>query len=441
MNVNNEEIRPFITNTNTGSHQKSLADFKMSPIILDAKQSIHEEIIHYHSDDSIEIQLDESKSIKLEAHQIFNMVVPTMFGLNESLVKSEEGGLLRQDFENEYNLFNSMYDRDGNIQKYGNYVYYPDCQNVVQFAPAYWHQMSLLASNAQLIKDPDFNLSWTQIREVFFHSAPAVAGASVGSKIADTILKTLRPQLLTIADPAVYKLTNANRTDISYEDIVYSMGTQKELETMGEFSPFGMKNKAISFAIKSQKIDPYIKIYPFSEGVNLNNLHDFVSGAGFVIEEIDLSFDSEMKVAIRSEARNQQKMILMVSDLGSWVQWDIRPFHLNQNISLFLDCTDEKIFSLNKEAKHSKDNFFNFMDGLIGNYYREAGEFGATLSGRLPKIVGSMPQLGSTTSMAGGLAAELSARILLGHKDIYERGIIDLRNQEIRLYGRQIGEL
>ena len=81
------------------------------------------------------------------------------------------------------------------------------------------------------------------------------------------------------------------------------------------------------------------------------------------------------------------------------------------------------------------------MEGLIGKHFWESGEFGSTLSGKLPRIVGSMPQLGSTTSVAAGVGAEFIARILLGHKNIFERGIVDLKKQEIRTYGKMIGDL
>jgi hypothetical protein len=226
-----------------------------------------------------------------------------------------------------------------------------------------------------------------------------------------------------------------------YEDLVYSLGLQEKLNQQGDFIPYGMKNKSISFALKSQKIDPFATLYPIQKGVTLGNVKEFVEGAGVVIEEVDMSYDMEIKVAIRNEARKQKKLFCMISDLGSWVQWDIRPFHKNSEIPLFLDCSDEKIFSLNKEARESKENFFSFMEGLIGKYFWESGEFGSTLAGKLPRIVGSMPQLGSTTSVAAGLGAEFVSRILLGHQNIFERGIVDLKKQEIRTYGKMIGEL
>ena len=116
-------------------------------------------------------------------------------------------------------------------------------------------------------------------------------------------------------------------------------------------------------------------------------------------------------------------------------------FHINSEIPLFLNYSDEKIYDLNKEARGSKEMFFSFMEGLIDKHFWNSGEFGSTLAGKLPRIVGSMPQLGSTTSMAAGVGAEFVARILLGHRDIFERGIVDMRKQEIRTYGKMIGEL
>lgn len=424
----------------TLNHLESIQNYKLKPLIFDAKQSIDSGQISFLDNGCTRLMLNNNEH-SIAVQNTFNMVLPTIFGLNEALVQAEDGGLLRSKFENEFAVFNSLFEEFGDVRKYGNYVYYPEHQHLVQFAPEFWHRLSLVASNALLYTAPNSNLTWEEIRNVFSKAAPAVAGASVGSKIADALLKVLRPDEIVIADPSVYKLTNANRTDIQYNDIVYSQGSQELLTELGEFAPYGLKNKAISFALRSQKIDPYLKVYPFSKGITAGNVSDFVNGAGVIIEEVDMSFDMEIKVTIRAEARRQKKLFFMISDLGSWIQWDIRPFNLNSEIPLFLNCSDEKIYSLNKEARNSKELFFSFMEGLIDKHFWKAGEFGKTLSGQLPKVVGSMPQLGSTTSVAAGVGAEFVARALLGYQDIFERGIIDLRKQEIRTYGKMIGDL
>jgi len=425
----------------TPSHLESIQNYKLKPIILDAMISINSGAIRFNENGSVILSLSNSTPLIVPPLSTFDMVLPTIFGLNEALVQAEGGGLLRNKFEAEFANFNLLFDEFGDVKKYGNYVYYPDRQHLVQFAPAYWHRLSLIASNAQLHRGPNSTLNWNEVRNIFSKTIPAVAGASVGSKIADTLLKVLRPNEIVIADPAVYKLTNANRTDILYDDIVYSQGTQEILSDMGEFAPYGLKNKAVSFALRSQRVDPYLLVYPFSKGITLGNVSDFIQASNVIVEEVDMSFDMEIKVAIRAEARNQKKLFFMISDLGSWVQWDIRPFNLNSEIPLFLNYTDEKIYSLNKEARSSKEMFFSFMEGLIDKHFWQSGEFGETLSGKLPKIVGSIPQLGSTTSTAAGIGAEFIARVLLGHTDIFERGIVDLRKQEIRTYGKMIGDL
>lgn len=419
---------------------ESLQNFKLKPILLNADAVVASGQMSFSEGGAVSITSPEITA-QLAPSQVFDMVLPTIFGLNEALVRAEQGGFLRQRFEDEFASFNSQFEKNGHLRGYGYYAYFPDREHLVQFAPDFWHRLSLVASNAQLYRGPNDTLSWLDVRQIFEKCRPVVAGASVGSKIADAILKVLRPREITIADPAVYKLTNANRTDIQYDDIVYSMGAQNKLNELGEFAPYGMKNKAVSFALKSQRIDPYLTVYPISQGITLGNVAEFVSGGDIVIEEVDMSFDMEIKVAIRAEARRQKKLFVMISDLGSWVQWDIRPFNKNPNIPLFLNCSDEKIYSLNREARQSKELFFSFMEGLIDKHFWNSGEFGETLAGRLPKVVGSMPQLGSTTSAAAGVGAEFIARMLLGYEDIFEQGILDLRKQEMRTYGKMIGDL
>lgn len=424
----------------TKTQADALNDYKLKPIIFNAEAALNAGQLQF-SDANEALLIHNNDKLTIPVNQQYDMVLPTMFGLNEALVQTEEGKVFRENFENEFAQFNHLFDQYGDVRRYGNYVYYPDRQHLVQFAPEEWHRLSLLASNAELIKDVDLKLSWHDVQKIFSKSHPVIAGASVGSKIADTVLKVLRPKEMTIADPAVYKLTNANRTDIQYDDIVYSQGLQNTLAASGDFAPYGMKNKSVAFSLKAQRIDPYLTMYPLQKGITLGNVAEFVAGSNIVIEEVDMSYDMEIKVAIRAEARTQKKFFCMISDLGSWVQWDIRPFHLNSEIPLFLDYSDEKIYNLNKEARESKERFFQFMEGLIGSYFWKSGEFGSTLSGDLPRIVGSMPQLGSTTSVAAGVAGEFIARILLGHRNIFERGIIDLKKQEIRTYGKMIGDL
>lgn len=423
----------------TESQRQALIDYRLKPVIINAAEAVESKQIIFCEDGSARLDL-AGQVVQMSLNEQFDMVLPTMFGLNEALVQAEEGQELRRSFEDEFTQFNLLYDQHSDVRRYGHYVYYPDRQHLVQFAPQFWHKLSLLASNAELVRGPVPH-SWSEARRIFSASKPVIAGASVGSKIADAVLKVLRPDEMTIADPAVYKLTNANRTDISYDDIVYSAGLQNKLSEGGEFVPYGMKNKAVSFSLRAQRIDPFVTMYPLQRGITMGNVQDFVAGGDIVIEEVDMSYDMEIKVAIRAEARKQKKLFCMITDLGSWVQWDIRPFNLNSEIPLFLNYTDEKIYSLNKEARESKEMFFSFLEGLIDRHFWDSGEFGATLGGKLPRIVGSMPQLGSTTSVAAGVGAEFIARILLGHLDIFERGIVDLRKQEIRTYGKMIGEL
>ncbi|MBY0451929.1 MAG: hypothetical protein K2P92_02765 [Bdellovibrionaceae bacterium] len=423
----------------TESQRQALEDYRLKPVILSAAEAIENKLIVFSEDGSARLNLAD-QTVSMSLSEQFDMVLPTIFGLNEALVQAEEGQELRRSFEDEFAKFNQLYDLHGDVRRYGHYVYYPDRQHLVQFAPQFWHKLSLLASNAELVSGPT-KKTWSEARKIFSNSKPVIAGASVGSKIADAVLKVLRPDEMTIADPAVYKLTNANRTDISYDDIVYSAGLQNKLSEIGEFVPYGMKNKAVSFSLRAQRIDPFVTMFPFQKGITMGNVEDFVAGGDIIIEEVDMSYDMEIKVAIRAEARKQKKLFCMITDLGSWVQWDIRPFNLNSDIPLFLNCSDEKIYSLNKEARESKEMFFSFLEGLIDRHFWDSGEFGATLGGQLPRIVGSMPQLGSTTSVAAGVGAEFIARMLLGHLDLFERGIIDLRKQEIRTYGKMIGDL
>lgn len=437
----------IITFSKSKIHQKALENNFLAPIVLEAEKAVQMEWIKVDDTGNIHLKhpivqkLYGEVSINLTKDQQYDLVLPTIMGLNDALVQAEAGGEFRDQFDVEFQRFFELNEQCNHYQTYGNYVYYPEVNHIVQYAPQYWHKLALLASNAQLLTDPKQTISWLEIRQIFDQISPAIAGASVGSKIAETIIKVLRPDHLTIADPAVYKLSNANRTDISYENIVLSKGMQEKLIPHQIFSLYGMQNKAQSFANRLAKIDPFMHIYPIENGITPKNVEDFVAYSHVVVEEIDLSYDIDAKVYIRQEAKNQGKLFLMMSDLGSSVQWDIRPFHLNKNIPLFLDHSDTEIIRINREARESKSNFFQFLDAVLGEHFHDSGEFHQTLYGDLPKIVSSLPQLGSTTSIAGGIATEIMGRIFLGYTHFYERGVLDLKNGTLSFYGKKLHDL
>lgn len=421
---------------------QALQNYWEKPFIFNARQAIAAgELIKNGEGFTLKfLGLNNNTALYISRNNFYDMLVPTFMGLNDALIHTDSGENFRVEFEKEFQVFIDGMDDWNESPAYGNYVYYPYSGHLVQYAPEQWHYLALLASNARLHTDEKQSLNWHELREIFKSFTPAIAGASVGSKIADAFIKLFRPKELIIADFASFKTGNANRTDISYDDIVLSKGQEQMHINNGEFRLYAMQNKAISFAKRMQRLDPYITIYPIQEGITKENVTDFVSRASVVIEEIDLSMDIEAKIFIRDEARKQSKLFIMMTDLGSAVQWDIRPFHIDNTLPLTIECNDEELYKSNINASKSREGFYQFMEVFLGDYFWQSGELADTMKGKLTSVVSSVPQLGSITSIAAGVCAELLARIILGKLDIYERGVIDMRNQTLNVFGKKLNE-
>ncbi len=315
------------------------------------------------------------------------------------------------------------------------YAYYPASGDLVHYAPAAVHRLTQVTSNSRLLQDAPLEMSWPEIRAVFDDLTGAGAGASVGNNIAHALAMNLRPRALKIADPNFFKVANANRVRLTYRDIVLTNRRKAE-----ERTPFGLKNKAIGAAEQIHALDPFMQVWAYYEGVTPDNVAGFVGGnrveprAHYVIEETD---NPDTKVFIRRAAREQRVHLIMATDLGSAVQVDVRPFDLDPAASPAVGAADAELYARQAAAQAQPGNrevFWHFVDSLIGVAYRERGEFGHLMAGRLPRIAASIPQLGSTATMAGGIIAEVVARIALGHR-YPERFLIDKYTLELQTWG------
>ena len=149
----------------TESQRQALIDYRLKPVIINAAEAVESKQIIFCEDGSARLDL-AGQVVQMSLNEQFDMVLPTMFGLNEALVQAEEGQELRRSFEDEFTQFNLLYDQHSDVRRYGHYVYYPDRQHLVQFAPQFWHKLSLLASNAELVRGPVPH-SWSEARRIF----------------------------------------------------------------------------------------------------------------------------------------------------------------------------------------------------------------------------------------------------------------------------------
>ncbi|MDX1607872.1 MAG: ThiF family adenylyltransferase [Candidatus Spechtbacterales bacterium] len=344
------------------------------------------------------------------------------------LIDSDNYGLIEDLIEGS-ELFNSAMHEFSNYDKfsaYGEWVYYPASDKIVRYAPRFWHRLALVLRNSTLYRDSNVCLSWKEIRQLFDNAVIAVAGCSVGNNVARSIVQSLRPKHIKIADVKEYKITNANRVPISYKDIG--------------------RNKAQVTAEQIHSIDPFINISVYAEGVGEENIEDLILGNSFIGEPaanivVDETDDPEIKLMLWQAARKARIPVVMASDLGSAVQVDIRRFDLEPKLSLACGISDEELFTKRDAWKANvtdKNSFYEFVFALVGHNYRHVAEFKRIILNQEEPLFGGVPQLGSTAAMAGAMAAESIARIILG--DVRpERMFIDKNTGNVIIEGRLLG--
>jgi len=415
-----------------GNKDNSIGE--LTPRIFDAKGAFDKGQITLRGESYI-IKLPEGEK-EIAPDHFYDLLPATMFGLNQALVRAESGVKLREFFQHELTKFGtSMEENRGNT--FGVFVYYPRDEELVHFAPRRLHKLALLACNSSLLMDVERKLDYDQIRNIFDQVVPAIAGLSVGSNIGWSIIENIRPNAIKVSDPALFKLTNANRiVGLGYRDLVMA-GNKADSSAV---YLYGLREKREVFTANILAQDPFMNIFSY-KGIDGGNVGRFLAGgaaepkATIVIDVCD-SLDVKMQLA--QEARKQGIRLLRFSDAGSTVRVDIRPFDTNPTAPLAYGISDEDLNDLFIKAGTSETGFYDFAAGLIGKDFLTRGdEFGDLITGKISKHYSSVPQIGSTALMTGGIAGEIVARMALGFR-YPERFVMDPVNLKFESWGEPV---
>lgn len=396
------------------------------PLLYDAAAAHANNRIRYRKNGTAVISIAKGREARAPKDNQYDLTQATIFGLNERLtlaaaspVLDPRGRTLRDEFNDEWERYNAalVQARDSRFD-YGVYAFYQERGDLVRYCPPFWHRVVSIASSSKLIADPEGKRSWSEIRRIFEETTVAVAGGSVGNSIFHTIIQDLRPQHIKIADKSVYKMENINRVRLQYADVVQSNAKRTHLmETL-------LRNKALVTAAQAYAIDPYIKIFTYPEGISAETVTTFLDGSvdtkepptDIIIEEID---DPRIKIYIREEARTRGIPLLMATDIGSAVQLDVLRYDQDRGLTLAHEMSDDALRQSVEDVYNNpgdRNAFFLFVDALIGRHYRR-DELAMIIEGKSEIPTSTMiPQLGSTTALAGAIVAEAVGRIRLGYQ-------------------------
>lgn len=264
----------------------------------------------------------------------------------------------------------------------GDWIYFPWSQKLLHTVCE--TELLLLRTNRNK------NIINNEEQRLLSDCVVGIVGLSIGNSIATSLAYSGIGRTMKLAEFDDIETTNLNRI-------------RAGLQTVG--SP---KLQVASEEI--YEIDPHINLLTIPNGLTKENLAEFLGKPAprFVFEAID---DFEMKVRLRIAACSAGIPVIMLTNLGDSILIDVERYDLNRTLPIFnglIGNVSEEILSKPiSEADKQK-----YAVEIVGkeNVPRRAieslSEIGETLIGR--------PQLMSTVTVSGGIAAYLARRIILG---------------------------
>lgn len=275
---------------------------------------------------------------------------------------------------------------------YGLWVFYPWSRNLVHVLPE--SEFIELRTNRNQYKITPEEQALLGKKKV------GIIGLSVGQSVAITMAMERSFGEIHLADFDHLDLSNLNRL-------------------RGKISQIGM-SKTLICAREILELDPFLKVYIYNEGVDENNIDAFLNPNGkldLLIEECD---GLDIKILARYKAKAYGIPVLMeTSDRGllDIERFDIEPERAILH-GLVGDLDPAKLKGLSIEDK------VEYLLPMVGlNALSERMK--ASMLEVQNSIV-SWPQLASAVTLGGGVAADLSRKILLKQSTVSGRFYVDL---------------
>ena len=283
--------------------------------------------------------------------------------------------------------------KSNDIYRYGNWVYYPWSDVLSHVLPQKdFIELRTSRNKYKIGEDEQSLLAQKKV---------GVIGLSVGQSVALTMAIERVFGTLRIADFDHLDLSNLNRIRSG----VSNVGVPKTILVAREIA----------------EIDPYLKIELYSEGINKDNINEFI-GRGedkldLLIEECD---SLDIKILARAEARKQRVPVLMdTSDRG---MLDIERFDLEPSRPIMHGMVSDDA-AANIDKWSSRERLAMVMD-MVG-----VEKISPRLKASLLEVEQSLktwPQLASSVALGGAITTIAARRILLNETIPSGRHYIDI---------------
>lgn len=264
----------------------------------------------------------------------------------------------------------------------GNWIYFSWSGNLVHMVGEEEYIKVRTNRNKNLITQEEQ-------RELFAHPI-GIVGLSVGNMIALSLSHNGIGGPLKIAEYDLLSTSNLNRIRAGVDKV-------------------GLSKIAIT-AQQIYEINPYAELILYDKGLDKETLSNFVSQdpkPRIIFEAID---DFEMKMRLRIEARTAGIPVIMLTSLGDNILIDVERYDQDKTLPIFHGLLGnlEKEIMVNPITEENKQRYAVQIVGkenVPERALQSVREVHKTLVGR--------PQLASSVTIAGGLAAYLARKILL----------------------------
>ncbi len=269
---------------------------------------------------------------------------------------------------------------DLSIDQYGVWIYYPWTNRLVHVLDE-TEFVDVRTSRNQ-------NKITIEERNILLQKKIGVIGLSVGQSVSVTIAMERICSEIRLADFDLLELTNLNRIRTG----VHNLGLPKVFSVAREIS----------------EIDPFIKVVCYPEGLTEANMDDFFLKDGkldLLIEESD-GFD----IKILSRFKAKELRIPVVMEASDRCTVDVERFDLESNRSILHGIVDHLNIETLKSLKTTEEKIPYMLD-VLGIETSSLRLRASMLE--IEQSINTWPQLASAVTMGGGIATDVSRRLLL----------------------------
>jgi molybdopterin/thiamine biosynthesis adenylyltransferase len=215
-----------------------------------------------------------------------------------------------------------------------------------------------------------------------------VMGLSVGGEAAVTLAQEHLCGHIVLADFDHLDLSNLNRLQGGFDDL-------------------GV-NKAVLVARRIARIDPYIEVTVFPDGVREDNAEEFLRGLDLLVEECD---HLPMKHDIRERARRLRLNVIFAGDERGFLS--VEPYRERPELPPFHGRIERRQGP--RESFPDRLSFLKALAEWLGGWDRISERSRISLE-RVGETLVGYPQLASEARFAAGQVGHVARRLLLGEK-------------------------